>query len=26
VLAIAAIGSIFYFLAWRYMRRMQLKD
>ncbi len=26
VLAIAAIGSSFYFLAWRNMRRMQLKD
>ena len=26
VLAIGAIGSIFYMLAWRYMRRMQLKD
>ena len=26
VLAIAAIGSIFYFVAWRNMRRMQLKD
>jgi ABC-2 type transport system permease protein len=26
VLAIGAIGSIFYMLAWWYMRRMQLKD
>jgi len=26
VLAIAAIGAIFYWLAWRNMRRMQLKD
>jgi len=26
VLAIAVIGSIFYIIAWRYMRRMQLKD
>jgi ABC-2 type transport system permease protein len=26
VLVVAAIGSIFYFFAWRNMRRMQLKD
>lgn len=26
VLAIGAIGSLFYFIAWRNMRRMQLKD
>ncbi len=26
VLAIAAIGAVFYFIAWRNMRRMQLKD
>jgi ABC-2 type transport system permease protein len=26
VLAIAAIGSFFYTMAWRNMRRMQLKD
>jgi ABC-2 type transport system permease protein len=26
VLIIAVIGSVFYLLAWRSMRRMQLKD
>jgi hypothetical protein len=26
VLAIALTGTIFYFVAWRNMRRMQLKD
>jgi hypothetical protein len=26
VLAIAVIGAIFYTIAWRSMRRMQLKD
>jgi hypothetical protein len=26
VLAIALTGAIFYFIAWRNMRRMQLKD
>jgi len=26
VLAIGAIGAVFYTIAWRYMRRMQLKD